>query len=277
MIVYSDELFVRNSVIINRTSYKLFRQLIMSSFDLKLIPEFDGTGDVVDWIEKVEMVCNLHQPAADSVTVIPLRLKGGASAVYRQLPEVDRREAVKVKAALRRAFAADKYTAYEKFSARRLHTGESVDVYLADLQQLCTLFGGMSEEGLGCAFVAGLPDSVKQMLRAGARMESLTLSEVVDRARAILREDCLVPDVAAALAHRGSDGRSHAFNGRSGERGPCFACGRPGHIARECHARRGSAASVIRCFRCDKQGHIAARCPGNEEREAGTVPASSRD
>ena len=158
----------------------------MNSFDVKLIPEFDGTGDVVDWIEKVEMVCNLQQPPADSVIVIPLRLKGGASAVYRQLPEADRREAAKVKAALRRAFAADKYAAYEKFSARRLHTGESVDVYLADLQQLSTLFGGISEVGLGCAFVAGLPDSVKQMLRAGARMESLTLSEVVDRARAIL-------------------------------------------------------------------------------------------
>ena len=45
--------------------------------------------------------------------VVPLRLKGGASAVYRQLPVEDRREAAKIKAALRRAFAADKFAAYQ--------------------------------------------------------------------------------------------------------------------------------------------------------------------
>ena len=57
----------------------------MASFDLKLIPEFDGTGDFVDWYEKVELVCGLQKPAVDLVAVVPLRLKGGASAVYRQL------------------------------------------------------------------------------------------------------------------------------------------------------------------------------------------------
>ena len=198
---------------------------------MKLIPEYDGTGDV-DWIEKVEMVCDLQEPAADMALVIPLRLKGGASAVYRQLPVEDRREAAKIKAALRRAFAADKYAAYELFSARRLCNGESVDVYLADLKQLSTLFGGLSEEGLGCAFVAGLPDSVKQMMRAGARMESLTLSETVDRARAVLREERGAPEMAAALARPESDSRGRGFNGGRRERGPCFLCGRLGHIAR---------------------------------------------
>ena len=249
----------------------------MATFDVKLIPEFDGTGDVVDWIDKLEMVCNLQQPAADQVLVIPLRLKSGASAVYRQLPEEDRREATKVKAALRRAFAVDKYAAYEQFSVRRLRAGESVDVYLAELQQLSTLFGGLCEEGLGCAFVAGLPDSVKQMLRAGARMESLSLSEIVDRARAVLREECGAPELVAAVARREPYDRSQGPSGRRRERGPCFLCGRPGHIARECSTRGGGGARAVRCFRCDKQGHIAARCPENEEREADPAPASSRD
>ena len=252
----------------------------MASFDVKLIPEFDGTGDVVDWIEKVEMVCKLQQPAADLVIVIPLRLRGGASAVYRQLSEEDRRKADKVKAALRRAFAVDKYAAYELFSARRLRPGESVDVYLAELQRLSTLFGGLSEEGLGCAFVAGLPDSVKQMLRAGARMESLTLSEIVDRSRAVLREECNVSQAAAAaLVRRGTGDRSQGPNIGRRERGPCFLCGRSGHIARDCTTRGGGVGGArgVRCFRCDKQGHVVAQCPENEEREVDRAPASSRD
>ena len=57
----------------------------------------------MDWIEKVEMVCDLQEPAADMALVIPLRLKGGTSAVYPQLPVEYRREAATIKAALWRA------------------------------------------------------------------------------------------------------------------------------------------------------------------------------
>ena len=61
------------------------------NFDIRLIPEFNGNGDVVEWISKVEMVCQLQTPAADELIVIPLRLTGGASAVYRQLSVDERR------------------------------------------------------------------------------------------------------------------------------------------------------------------------------------------
>ena len=100
----------------------------MANFDVKLIPEFDRKDDIVDWLEKVELVCSLQQPVVDATIVIPLRLRGGVSAVYRQLTTEDRRDAEKVKAALRRAFAVDRFTAYELFTARRLCTGETVDV-----------------------------------------------------------------------------------------------------------------------------------------------------
>lgn len=249
----------------------------MASFDVKLIPEFDGSGDVLDWLEKVELVCGLQEPPVSQTLVIPLRLKGGASAVYRQLAEADRKDVDKLKDALKRAFAVDKYAAYEQFSTRRLRPGETVDVFLAELQQLATLFGGMSDEGLGCAFVAGLPDSTRQILRAGARMESLKLSEVVDRARAILREENGALEVAAALAKGARSGGDRGRTVSSGrrERGPCFTCGRLGHLARECSAPTGPR--VVRCFRCDKIGHIAVRCPENAEREEDRAPASSRD
>lgn len=250
----------------------------MASFDLKLIPEFDGTGDFVDWYEKVELVCGLQKPAVDLVAVVPLRLKGGASAVYRQLSSTDRADSDKVKAALQRAFAVDKFAAYEQFRARRLRADESVDVFLADLQRLSSIFGGIADVGLGCAFVAGLPESARHALQTGARMESLSLSEIVDRARAILRRDD-VPEVAAAAEHRGQV--SHCQDATV-----CYSCGQPNHLARNClrgrggrnsgqGGRRGGMGGRRLCFRCNRPGHLAAHCPENDGGEVASAPASS--
>ncbi|KFD56058.1 hypothetical protein M514_03182 [Trichuris suis] len=77
------------------------------TFDLKLIPEFDGSSQpVAEWLEKVELVCELCG-VVDVAHVLPLRLTGGAFAVYQQLASEDRRKVEKVKAALRTAFALD--------------------------------------------------------------------------------------------------------------------------------------------------------------------------
>ena len=53
-------------------------------FDVKLIPEFDGSGtqSMVEWNE--ELMCKLRN-ISDAASAIPLRLTGGAFAVYLQL------------------------------------------------------------------------------------------------------------------------------------------------------------------------------------------------
>lgn len=59
----------------------------MDRFDIRLIPEFDGSTTrpaVVEWIEKAEKICKLCK-IKEPATVIPLRLTGGAYAVYQQL------------------------------------------------------------------------------------------------------------------------------------------------------------------------------------------------
>ena len=247
----------------------------------------------MDWLDKLDMICSLQRPMADQIVVIPLRLKGSAASVYRQLPEEDRRNPEKVKAALRRAFAPDKFKAYEEFSARRLRSGESVDVFLADLKRLASLFGGLSSDGMCCAFMAGLPDRLKQILRAGARMGSLTLDEVVDRARAVMKDEDDAPDVAAGLVRAPRGGRRPVS---------CFGCGEIGHLVRHCsrndrnrreeEPQRGQwpghrspmrpGRDTIQCFRCRGWGHTAARCASreqseNEQRGKARAPASSRD
>ena len=51
---------------------------------------------------------------------------------------------------------------------------------------MANLFGGVSDEALGCAFVAGLSLATQQALWAGARIEDMSLTGLLQRARALL-------------------------------------------------------------------------------------------
>ena len=79
--------------------------------ELRLIPEFNGdaTQNVVEWLEKAELVCNLRG-IAHLESVIPLRLTVGAFAVYQQLTDADKRDSEKIAKALRTAFDVDSFT-----------------------------------------------------------------------------------------------------------------------------------------------------------------------
>ena len=165
-------------------------------FDIRLVPEYSGDGKVSEWLDKVALICQLRG-VEDLTAVIPLRLCGDAFAVYQQLSEAEKRDEGKIRTALLTAFADDAFAAYSKFVGRKLGVNESVDVFMADLRRLSALFGGMSDQGLACAFVAGLPETAPQVLRAGCRVESLQLSQLLARARAVLAD---ADDVGAAAA-----------------------------------------------------------------------------
>ena len=173
--------------------------------ELRLIPEFSGdsTQNVVEWLEKAELVCKLRG-VAHLESVLPLRLTGGAFAVYQQLPDADKQDIGKITKALRTAFAVDSFTAYEQFVGRRLQHGETVDVFLAELRRLAVPFGGLSDKMLACAFVAGLPDTVKQLLRAGSRMEELPIDQILTRARAVLADEVGVVAAVSAMTGAGA-------------------------------------------------------------------------
>ena len=252
----------------------------MEGFDLKLIPEFDGSSghSVAEWLEKLELVCKLRK-ISDVASVIPLRLTGGAFAVYLQLAESDRKSTEKVKEALSAAFAVDQYVAYELFIGRKLRSGETPDVYLAELRRLASLFGGMSDKALACAFVAGLPEGVRQLLRAGSRLETLDLDQILARARAVLKDEGTVgssPEACFGATAKPSEGtRAAALR--------CYMCGGPNHLARDCLTRhtvdgRGATGRARRrgkCYRCGATGHFASACQGNEDGEGASAPASS--
>ena len=192
--------------------------------------------------------------------------------------------AQKVKDALKAAFAVDPFVAYEQFVSRKLRAGELPDVFLAELRRLAPLFGGMSDKGLACAFVSGLPEGVRQLLRTGSRLEELELDQILARARAVMRDE--TPLGAAGMEFRVRGSGTEPPPAASPLR--CYVCSGPNHLARDCLAgsrdRRGNknennfqrpARRNIRCYRCNQPGHIASMCPGNEHGEEASAPASS--
>ena len=265
------------------------------SVEVRLIPEFGGSPSesIAEWLEKVELVCDLRGIDKPE-TLVPLRLTGGAFAVYQQLSQSDKRDFSKLKEALLLAFGADSFAAYEQFSTRRLRPGETVDVFIAGLRKLALLFGGLPDKALICAFVAGLPDAARQALRASSRMEALAIDEVVARARAIMADDS-----ATTAAVRGAN--SHATNWRNAGTKPpyvCYNCNEPNHLARDCLLQRtqglleiyleipertqpsGGRSSRMdrrerKCHRCGLPGHIASTCSGNDAGEKPRAPPSS--
>ena len=241
-------------------------------FDVRLIPEYNGSTDVVEWFTRTEMLCQLRGVAVE--TVLPLRLSGGAFSVWSQLPADSRSSLSVVRGALYAAFALDKYAAYEAFSARRLQHGESADVFLADLRRLAELFGGLPDQALVCAFVAGLPDAVRQTIRAGSRAENLSLVEVVVRARAVLSDERVVAAAAAAQYRRASPLPRNAAP--TGQRSTPESA--PPEPDTRAPRPAGGGRYQRRCWTCGSPQHLAAACPrraGNPTGEDERQPASS--
>ena len=170
--------------------------------------------------------------------------------MYLQLAEWDRKKTDKVKEALLAAFAVDPYVAYEQFVSRMLRSGESPDAYLAELRRLASLFGGLSDKALACAFVAGLPEDVRQLLRAGSRMEALDLNQILSRARAVIRDDSPLGSSEACLGATASYGAATCV---VVARQRCYVCGGLNHLAWDCLARHpghGHTRRRIRCYQC---------------------------
>ena len=142
---------------------------------------------------------------------------------------------------------------------------------------------------MSCAFVAGLPDRVKQVLRAGVRIESLDLNQIVEKARMLLIEE---PNSDAAFFARGTSkgndrGRESITVRGNSQHKPiirtCFKCGLPNHFARESPTnvqsdpgRVSATSSEARvCYRCNKPGHIARDCNLNSQEEKPSTPVFS--
>ncbi|KFD46633.1 hypothetical protein M513_12488, partial [Trichuris suis] len=150
----------------------------------------------------------------------------------------------KVKERLLAAFAPDTFMAFREFKVRRMRHKETPDAFLSGLRELALLAGGVSDKVLASAFIDGLPEQVQESLLAGARMETLSLDELLTRAWAMLAKG---PPGSNGLTDLAAAAHSSAPVTLSpGSHYRCYACGGINHFARECPTRRQEASCPMR-------------------------------
>ncbi len=228
---------------------------------------FNGEGDVVQWIEKLELVAELRG-ITDVQKILPLFLEGPAFAVYREMNSAQKGDLSAIKNALTDAFSLNPFQAYEQF-IRRKWCDEPVDVFLSDLRRLAKCAGIENEELLRRAFVVGLPPGVSRELRALVKIDSLNLSEILTRARALLAEQ--VEGNYSYVATARKDGKMRRETKR------CFRCDGP-HLMKDCKVSR---LRRIVCWTCGEEGHVARQCSqenqGNGSGRAGAPVALPKE
>ena len=248
-----------------------------SKISSDMIRPFTGEGDVVAWIEKVKLVAKL-QKIEDLASFLPLYLEGDALAIYLEMGDAGQRNAGKIETRLREAFTDGPFTAYGKLCRLRW-SGEQVDVYATEIRRLAGLSGFKGadlERIVKLTFVNGFPDHISMELQQVEDIVSLSMSEVLTRAR-ILAANRDVKVAAASVGVTESKpvvtelgGGAKVSEGRK-FRGQCFRCGGP-HLMRFCKEKK-----VIICYRCGTEGHIASQCnraQGNDQKGAGAPAAT---
>ena len=103
-----------------------------------VLNKYSGDGDVTVRLKQAHLAKSLLK-LKELAVVIPLFLDSPAFAVYDQLSDAEKQDANKIEVALRTAFAADKFLAYDEFRKRVWRNGKTVDVFLADLKRLAHL------------------------------------------------------------------------------------------------------------------------------------------
>ena len=82
-----------------------------------VVKPFSGEGDVVQWLEKLEIVAELRG-IADVLKLLPLFLEGPAFTVYREMNPDEKGDLTAIKRALTDAFSLNAFQAYEQLTRR---------------------------------------------------------------------------------------------------------------------------------------------------------------
>lgn len=214
---------------------------------------FSGEGDVLAWIQKVELVAKLTS-VSDVASFLPLYLEEGALSVYLEMPDKDKSDIGKIKARLLKAFSVSAFEAFNRLKQYRW-TGEPVEVFATELRKLgreC----GFKDEGLEhvvrLALVSGFPEHISKDLQQMTGIENKQVSCILDKARVLTSGAGGSGNGLAA-----SVGTVSPTGQKLQEQG-CFECG-GSHMKRDCPVFKERMRKTV-CFRCKQTGHMAYDC-----------------
>ena len=225
-----------------------------------MLRPFTGEGDLIKWLEKLKMVAKL-QKIEDVVTLLPLYLEGEALTIYQQMRDEDKEDLALVEQRLKLAFAEGPFEALGKLSSLRW-TGESVDVFAAEIRRLAGLAGyvGRSlEMTVKLYLVNGFPEEISANMQRITGIHSMEVDDLLVHAR-VLVKNVKSPMVAAAVSgnmcmrpHLNERQPARRQEGRPAIK--CFRCQGP-HLIKDCKEPRPG----ITCYRCGQVGHISRYC-----------------
>lgn len=218
---------------------------------LKLVKPYDGSGDISKWLDKLKMLIKLQGLDLNTSEVIPYFLEGNAYELFSQLDKNVATDSALLEKSLQDAFGLDSFEAFEILRCKRWDGTETVDVYMAEIKRLASICNLKNDDFVKHSFITGLPKETAHQLRIQLKFADVTLSELVEKTRVLLKhnkESCM----AMQTDFRRLQVTKQTFY--------CNKCNKSGHTAKFCRSKE----DYRRCFKCDKVGHVAKNCQSAE-------------
>lgn len=154
------------------------------------LPKLFASGDVAEWFMRFD-ICGRANEWDDATMALklPTLLEGEALANWLGLSANDQGDYKIAKEKLTRKMTPLVFISLEDFHRRRLRPGEALSVFVHDTKKLLDqampgLDGSARDQLLLHQFIAGLPETVSQQIRASGEVKELETA--VERAQILM-------------------------------------------------------------------------------------------